>query len=559
MKSMMSLIVVLASAFVATHAVAQTLDATQKIRLKQEIDYIGSLYGSIYAPKAWKESHLGWNLPAEIAAAHTKLAMAQDMHQARAAVAGLINSTKDYHVSFSFYSTERATLPFQVKTVEGKTLIVYIDRDKLSETAFPFKVGDEVLTLEQTPVAQILKELIQDAGPNIPETDLAMADLYLTRRGGRVNMIVPHGPVTFSIKRAADQTVGSVALAWEYTPEQLSTSALKAFSFQQKEHSLFALPMFGPVHPELASETAGSNTYGLGVRKSFLPDFGPRIWQTADDNDFDAYIYLNNEGKLIGVVRIPGYIVADYDKAVKNFAGIIAHLEKNTAALVIDQNNNPGGSVFYLYALASMLSDQTLAVPRHRIALSPSSAKECLDTVEQLKSIKNDADAVEKMKDQSGYPATYQLVVAIQDYCRNVLKEFHSGVALSSPLYLWGVDKVNPNPARYTKPILFLVNQLDFSGGDFMPATLQDNKRVTVVGTRTAGAGGYVVGANFPNSFGLESVTFTGSIAERVDQNPIENLGVTPDVSLPITVDDIRNDYKPYIGEVQALLKKVIK
>ena len=46
MKSMMSLIVVLASAFVTTHAVAQTLDATQKVRLKQEIDYIGSLYGS---------------------------------------------------------------------------------------------------------------------------------------------------------------------------------------------------------------------------------------------------------------------------------------------------------------------------------------------------------------------------------------------------------------------------------------------------------------------------------------------------------------------------------
>ncbi|MBS1971246.1 MAG: protease-like activity factor CPAF [Bdellovibrionales bacterium] len=555
---MKSFVIILATAFLSTHVFAQTLDANQKVRLKQEIDYIGSLYGSVYAPKAWKESHLGWNLPAEIATAQTKLAMAQNMHEARAAVAGLIKSTKDYHVSFSFYSTEKATLPFQVKTVEGKTLIVYIDRDKLSETAFPFEVGDEVLTLEQTPVAQVLKELIQDGGPNIPETDLAVADLMLTRRGARSNLIVPHGPVTLSIKRAADDTVGSISLAWEYTPEQLVPAQFQPFALKQQQQPLVTSPMFGPVYSELASETA-ANPYGLGGKKSFLPDFGTRIWQTADDNEFDAYIYLNNDGKLIGVVRIPGYIVADYDKAVKDFAGIIAHLEKNTSALVIDQNNNPGGSVFYLYALSSMLSDQPLTVPRHRIALSPGGAKECLDMIEQMKSIKTDADAVEKMKDLSGLPATYQLAIGMQNHCREFLSEFHQGVNLSSPLYLWGVDKVNPNPTHYTKPIVFLVNQLDFSGGDFMPATLQDNKRVTVVGTRTAGAGGFVLQSNFPNSFGLEMVTFTGSIAERVDKNPIENLGVTPDVSLPITVDDIRSGYKSYISQVQAVLKSVIK
>jgi C-terminal processing protease CtpA/Prc len=102
------------------------------------------------------------------------------------------------------------------------------------------------------------------------------------------------------------------------------------------------------------------------------------------------------------------------------------------------------------------------------------------------------------------------------------------------------------------------VNELDFSGGDFFPATLQDNKRVTIIGTRTSGAGGYVEPTKFPNLFGLEMVTVTGSIAERIDKNPIENLGVTPDVQLPMTIEDYRNNFSHYLDEVKKILASKI-
>jgi hypothetical protein len=536
------------------------ITAQTKTKLSQELDYIGSLYGTAYAPKTWKETHLGWNLPAQLQSAHAKLDAAQNMFEARQAVAELISSTSDYHVSFSFYSTEKATLPFQVKTVEGKSIIVYINREKLSETAFPFAVGDELLTVDQMPIAQLTSQLMKTLGSNVPGTDLALADLYVTKRSAaRTLLPVPHGPVILSVKRAIDDSVSTVQLAWEYTPELLKNWRDKPFSTEHSKLQILSRMMFGEKARDFFLAAADENTFGLGVRKPFLPDFGTRIWQTEETNTFDAYIYQNAEGKLVGVLRIFGYIVDDYPKAVKDFAGIVEHMQKSASALVIDQNNNPGGSVFYLYSLVSMLSDQAMVVPQHRVALQPSEAKECVDILAKIPGVKTDEEAAKVLGDLNGYPATYQLMLALQDYCNFAIREFQSGKPLSEPYYLWGVDKINPNPVHFTKPIVILVNQLDFSGGDFFPAIMQDNKRVTVVGTRTAGAGGYINEAQFPNSFGLEKITFTGSIAERVNLQPIENLGVTPDIELPITVQDIRDGFKTYQKQVNVIVTGLIK
>ncbi len=553
---------IIASLFIAFSgaALAQqspVLDTKLKTKMQQEIDYIGNLYGTVYAPKNWKESHLGWNLSAQVALAQAKLASAQNIKDARQAAADLIKSTADYHVSYSFYSTEKATLPFQVKTVEGKTLIVYIDRNKLSEAAFPFAVGDELLTMGQAPIGQVLNELMKSLGTNVPGTDLAMADLYVTRRAGKLNVTVPHGPVMVSVKRA-DGSVGTVQLAWDYIPERLSNIG-QTFSMSRPHNSLMQKMMMSPLARDFAMESTDENHYGLGVRESFLPDFGERLWQSEKDSTFDAYIFKNAEGQQIGVLRIPMYETEDYVKAVADFGKIIAEMEKSTSALIIDQNNNPGGSVFYLYSLVSMLSDQPMSVPRHRVSLMPSDVSDCLPIMDAMSKVKNDEDAAKLLGDLNGYPATYQLAVATNDYCQNVVQEFHSGQTLSSPLHLWGVDQINPNPTHYTKPIVLLVNQLDFSGGDFFPATMQDNKRAVIVGTRTAGAGGYILEAQFPNNLGLQSLSFTGSIAERIDHNPIENLGVTPDISLPMTVEDVRYGYKPYQAEVQNIVKGLIK
>ncbi len=544
------------SARPASGAQVKILDAQAKYKIQQEIDYVGSLFDSAYGPKEWKESHLNWDLKSQIALAQTKLAAGSSLYEARQAMADLISSTQDYHVSFSFYTTEKAVIPFQVKTVEGKSIIVFIDRTKLSEASFPFSVGDELVLMDRMPVAQVQQSLISKLGANIAGTDLALSDLYVTRRSARINALVPQGPVTLAIKKASTGRVNEITLNWEYTPEQF-------FSLRNRpktiSNGLLDKKMISNRALEIAGAPVAENLFGIGVRKSFLPDFGKRVWSTTSDNTFDAYIYQNEEGKKIGVIRIFGYIVDDYKKAISDFSGIIETFEKETDSLLIDQNNNPGGSVFYLYALVSHLSENAIQVPPHRVSLRNSEAKECIDTLEILKYVTNDQTAAAVLGDLSGYPATYQVALGIKDYCTNYLAQFRAGDRLSSPLHLWGVDRVTPNPVQYSKPIVVLINELDFSGGDFFPATLQDNKRATIVGMRTAGAGGYVVEANFPNNVGLESLSFTGSIAVRSNGQPIENLGVTPDVRLPMTVNDLRNGFKDYMDGVRTVLKDVMK
>jgi len=74
------------------------------------------------------------------------------------------------------------------------------------------------------------------------------------------------------------------------------------------------------------------------------------------------------------------------------------------------------------------------------------------------------------------------------------------------------------------------------------------------LGTRTAGAGGYVSECTFANPFSMASVSYTASIAERADSNPIENLGVTPDIRYDLTEEDFLNGFSSY---KEAILQAV--
>ena len=233
--------------------------------------------------------------------------------------------------------------------------------------------------------------------------------------------------------------------------------------------------------------------------------------------------------------------------------------QERTDALVIDQINNPGGFLFYMCGLLSTLSDQPLFVPKQRMMITQEKVFESIDNLKILEQIQSDDQAQAFLgNDFSGVPVTYQTAQFITDYYQFIVSEWDAGRKLTDPYYIY-LDRILPHSySNYTKPILLLTNSMDFSCGDFFPAILQDNKRVKILGSVTGGAGGYIETVEFPNRFGIQAFSYTGSIAQRLNGKPIENLGVTPDIEYHITAEDILSGFGGYKELIESAVHDLL-
>lgn len=563
MKSFLISFLVL-SALTSSTSFASENDPGLPLALKEALTGMKSIYDATYAPTKWKESQYQWSLSAEYQKAMGDIqtrGSELSVRDAREIVKNFIYSTRDYHVSVSFQSTEAAALPFTVRSAEGKYFLVYINKERLGETIFPFNVGDELVSFDGLPTAEAVKKVQAEILGNIPTTDAALAELNLTKRRASRGYLVPNGPITVGVKRKGETTVETRQLIWEYTPEVVSPYGNRYYATQFMAPSGNRIANFfnKNMSHDFADFAAPENPQGLGTKKSYLPALGAKIWEADAADVFDAYIAMTPDRKLIGVIRIPSYVPADAVKALESFSKLVARMESMTDGLVIDQLNNPGGSVFYLYSLVSMLSDRPMKAPLHSMSITPADVVEANANLVELTKVKDDATARAVIGDTiGGYPVDFQVAEFMKSYCNFLISEWKAGRTMSRPYWIAGVDSINPNLVHYTKPILVLVNELDFSGGDFFPATLQDNNRAKIMGVRTSGAGGYVSSFSFPNLIGIDQFRVTQSIALRVSNNPIENLGVKPDFEVPMTAADLQGGYAPFAETAMSTILKMI-
>jgi hypothetical protein len=523
------------------------------------IDTIKDIFISGYAMQDWKKSHLGVDVGSSFDQARAQITTDMTLNDFQLLVKKTLSDLNDYHVSVRFLKTESATLPFTVRSGEGRYFIAYIDRAQLSKVAFPFEVGDEVISFNGRPVVDEIADIRKITYGGVEETDQGMAELLLTLRAARAAVPVPQGPVAIKVKSAKTGAIHSQQLIWKYTAEEIQGPAVRLpmrdVADDKKIHFAKTQMTLGSFAKE---DIVEENPFGLGSKKSFIPELGAKVWEAAETNHYNAYIFRSNS-RLIGYVRIPHYM-GDAEW-IKDFAELIKKMEASTDALVIDEIDNPGGSVFYLYTLASLLTQEPLYTPKHQIKLTAKDVMEAVTLREQLKDVKTEEQAKAAFGDgMAGYPITLQFVEFVRNFAKFVSSEWSLGRTMTSPTFLYGVDKINPYPGTtYSKPILLMVNQLCFSGGDFFPSVMQDNERVTVMGVRTAGAGGYVQPYKYPNRLGIDQFSVTGSIAHRIKDEPIENLGVTPDVPYALTAKDFSTNFSDYkkaiITAVEALIK----
>ncbi len=553
------------------------------------LNYLSGLeyeFSVLYAPAEHKEQLHGWDLRRVFAEAKRQVQAMKPptVEGFQQILKRLVATARDYHVSVNFHSSARSTLPFSVSGADEngtrKYFVTHIDREHLDERSFPYEPGIEVTHFDGRPVGEVVQELMDRSGQAVELTDRALAEFALTKRSGVRGMDTPDRPIILTL-RDADGREFEHQLAWNHYSESAKTPA-ELGGETLKPHMLAAGGVPSKSAAPLVLEAsandmqlpswdarfeADGDPHGLGAKRSFLPRLGEVVEEAEADDLFDWYIYENDDGKRVGVLRIPSYTPDDAELSVERFAEITRHLQERTDGLVIDQHNNPGGSVFYLYALASLLTDKPLPTPKHEMKITQAEvmrAKQLVDVTNALKGAPKSGDLARTIFGETvqGYPVGSQFAHFIHDYAKHILKEFESGKSMTGPSHVFGVDQINPYPdvdARYTKPILFLANERCFSGGDFMPAILQDAGRATVMGNRTAGAGGYVSGIESGNLMGVRSISVTGSVAMRASQKRIEDLGVEPDVQHAPTIEDLRHNYCDYAKGIDEQMKQLLK
>jgi hypothetical protein len=227
MKKSTSIKVLMTLAFSAMTFLGQTLFADSFSEgVVSELQAMHSVYSAEYAPAQWKKTYAGYDLNTEFDKAVVAAKAKPDLTQrdAREIFKNFIYAMKDYHTSISFVSTEQATLPFTIKGTDSKFYFVYIDRSKLPPSSFPFNVGDEVISFDGKPTAQAVAEVQAQIPANVPTTDKALAELYLTSRKGTKGLDIPQGPVTLSIKRNGTTEITQFQLLWDYVPESVPGS-----------------------------------------------------------------------------------------------------------------------------------------------------------------------------------------------------------------------------------------------------------------------------------------------------------------------------------------------
>lgn len=545
-------------------------------QMLSNIDFVSSLFDAYYAPANWKKSHSNWNLQAEVDKAKAEIIKnpSISVKQFQRILKRFLSSTHDYHVSVNYESTEFASLPFTVKGAEGRYFFVDIDRSRLSEAVYPIYEGDELITFDNLSADAALQKIVaEEFAPPYTNTDRSLAEMMLTFRTGKKGTLVPKGPIMISVKHAKTGAIKSYQLIWDYTPEEIKDiSTKKSLSLKASpnltlkslnpplEQNPFFRKMLSPWMDDL--RILGSkkkfNGHDLANRESFVPALGNKLWSSDEKFPFNAYIFQTASGKFVGYVRIP-HFKGGVDQAIQ-FAEIITIMQGNTDALVIDEVNNPGGSLFYMYSLLSTLTDKPLSTPQHRVSINQSDVSFALNYIPLFEMIQSDDDAKAVIGDSfSGNPVTYQFAQFMLNYLRFVVEQWNKGNTLTDLTYFYGVDYINPSPiVNYTKPILVLINELDVSCGDFFPAILQDNKRATLLGTSTSGAGGSVESVEFINLLGIKSIKLTTSIAARADNSPIETLGVKPDIAYALTPSDLQNGYQGYTQAVLQALDKIL-
>jgi len=502
-----------------------------------------------YAPLRWKKEAIGLDFKKHVEEYKTRIASAQTDAEFYNLLSRFTSGFKDAHVTAISPSTLRAGLGFGVDLVEGRTLIETIDRLRLPEVLFPFQKGDQLISLGGKPVQQIMKEMVAVSDTGHEPSAMRIAAARITVRRQDRGFAVPRGVTTVTVlPKGAAQPI-TVTATWiqvgsplveldglDRLGEEDAGAIPTAANGDELLSYLKGMPEFNAVlSPIRLEELKQLGVEDIGNKKSMfrLPANAIEI----PGMPVTSAIY-EAAGKKIGVIRIPDYMEEGLLEVVARNVQI---MELNTDVLVIDQTNNPGGSVSLVSQLVGLFAEKSYKDMDFKIRPS----------LNWLKTFQDVNEKIEKLLKENPQDVAGNALRARFQYLESEIRDSLAQKQFLTPAVSLdlngGFGVIQPNTAiQYTKPVLLLINEFDFSGGDAFPAIMKDNGRVTLFGAQTTGAGGNVAEYG-PLANSYFKLQLTESLMVRPNGEYVENRGVKPDIQYDITEDDFLNGYRGYV------------
>ena len=573
-----------AAAFSGTASAQLTVD--QKV---SDFTQLAATYAKNYAPYEWKVQSQNFDL-LKVKTWLDRVKASKDDLEFMDICADYVAALNDAHDYISFTSDYQAYLGIDVDLFDGVYLLDYVDRSKLRATAYPFQVGDELVSIDGVATADWVKANSKyNTGAN-PRSTARLTASYI---GFRPQSVIP-GAVnlptrsTLVIKRQSG-AVETYTIPW-------TTSGTPLFAVGPVPGLNFNANRKAPPNPvkvrpaddvtDLTADTGvdlptildhgltnarlpGSKLRAevkayLGVNEvppvfTFPTGFTQRLGRGGFDYFASGTITIS--GTRIGYIRIPDFEPFSTSSATNSFISEITYMQANTDGLVIDVMRNFGGSACYAETLLTYVIPTKFRTVGYEIRATAYWVDAYSQELEYYKSVGSEPWIIN----------TYQaLLTGIKEaYSENRGRTGPIPICAVSLDRSPAVDRTG-KIAAYSKPVMLVTDELSVSAAEMFAAVFQDNQRGIVYGMRTMGAGGTVtsnpVGAT---TFSEAFVTVTQSLMNRKNpivtaDNPtapyVENIGVRPDIQADyMTKENLLNNGKTFATDMFNAAANYIK
>lgn len=528
---------------------AHARDLTQREKLNDLNQLLATIEGG-YGPLEYKAQKLGVTTDGIRAKYEPLIRDSKSNRDFYYTIVKLIAEFRDGHFGASVPTQQTATLPIFTDLVEGKVLIDDVKREQLPESSFPYRKGDEIVSVDGRPALEVVADLEQYVAMANLATRKRVAAMALLRRSGTRYPVPAPGKVKLEIRRGSSAFTDTIELEWKISGEAFDEALPEA----PKPSLLFSAPRAKSMEQALqlsARDVFEQNLERETAERSYSCSGKTRIEIPAGatmlmEEPFVAYYFPTAKGNL-GYLRIPHYYPQDeltgkflYEETFQQYKWAVKQLEKNTVGLIIDQDHNCGGSVSYLERIVSLFADKPFKGMEFQFRASKP----------EYLSFKGYA------KETTANTIDHDNILIVADLIK---KAWEAGQWLSEKTTFNGGMLLSPDAdVRYTKPIVMLIDEMSGSGGDGFPSLMQGYGRAKLIGSATMGLGGHVEEQPDLAASGVK-YRMTRSLFFRPDGVPVENNGAVPDYPYTITRDDFMYGYRAYrdfaISKVLEMVK----